>query len=292
MTSTGLCTKGLHPRIGKTPCAACRREYNRLYYDAHKAPLKGRAKSIQRKLKETLCKSGLHRYTPPPGNKQGCRECYLEGKRAWARKAYAANPEHFRAKVKNYYAARPGLQSKVKRGEYLKHGDKIRAAVKRAYAANPERVKLRVAQWQADNHAHVRAWHRRWKSKNPEAVRVAGQKRRIRLRAAGADGISLTEWQQVLARFTSGGKTFCAYCGCACMPTMDHVVPLARGGRHEPGNVLPACSFCNASKGARLIHEWKRASTLLAPDVLQRLVRHTEQHLDPNARERSDRHRG
>lgn len=30
--------------------------------------------------------------------------------------------------------------------------------------------------------------------------------------------------------------------------TMDHVVPVARGGMSTRGNVVPACKACNASK--------------------------------------------
>ena len=43
----------------------------------------------------------------------------------------------------------------------------------------------------------------------------------------------------------------CAYCGSAFAPaelTMDHVVPVARGGRSTRGNVVPACKECNNRK--------------------------------------------
>lgn len=33
-------------------------------------------------------------------------------------------------------------------------------------------------------------------------------------------------------------------------PTLDHVVPLARGGHHEPDNVQLACHSCNSQKWA------------------------------------------
>jgi 5-methylcytosine-specific restriction endonuclease McrA len=42
----------------------------------------------------------------------------------------------------------------------------------------------------------------------------------------------------------------CHYCP-APATTVDHVVPVARGGGHA-GNLVPACTSCNASKGARL----------------------------------------
>ena len=43
----------------------------------------------------------------------------------------------------------------------------------------------------------------------------------------------------------------CAYCGQKFPPkelTMDHVVPVARGGRSTRGNVVPACKPCNTEK--------------------------------------------
>lgn len=38
--------------------------------------------------------------------------------------------------------------------------------------------------------------------------------------------------------------------------TMDHIVPLGRGGRSVRGNVVPACKACNTRKKARLPVEW------------------------------------
>jgi 5-methylcytosine-specific restriction endonuclease McrA len=35
-------------------------------------------------------------------------------------------------------------------------------------------------------------------------------------------------------------------------PTIDHILPLARGGTHEPSNVQAAHFGCNAAKGARV----------------------------------------
>lgn len=53
-------------------------------------------------------------------------------------------------------------------------------------------------------------------------------------------------WQQQIA------AGVCHYCGKkvgAAALTLDHVVPVARGGRSNKGNVVPACDACNKSKG-------------------------------------------
>ncbi len=51
----------------------------------------------------------------------------------------------------------------------------------------------------------------------------------------------------------------CHYCGRRFAPaelTMDHVVPLARGGRSVRSNVVPACKDCNTKKRYLLPVEW------------------------------------
>src|SRR3972149_2618087 len=39
--------------------------------------------------------------------------------------------------------------------------------------------------------------------------------------------------------------------------TMDHRVPLVRGGRSAKGNLVPACKACNAAKKYLLPVEWE-----------------------------------
>jgi len=45
--------------------------------------------------------------------------------------------------------------------------------------------------------------------------------------------------------------------------TMDHIVPLARGGRSVRGNVVPACKDCNTRKQSLLPVEWQEYLTSL-----------------------------
>ncbi len=55
-------------------------------------------------------------------------------------------------------------------------------------------------------------------------------------------------------------KGRCQYCGRATPAgelTMDHIVPLARGGRSTRGNVAPCCKECNTRKKSMLPMEWE-----------------------------------
>lgn len=52
----------------------------------------------------------------------------------------------------------------------------------------------------------------------------------------------------------------CHYCRQKFPPrelTMDHVIPLSRGGKSEKFNLVPCCKECNTKKKQLLPAEWK-----------------------------------
>lgn len=50
-------------------------------------------------------------------------------------------------------------------------------------------------------------------------------------------------------------KFTCQYCGSSHAMTIDHVLPLSRGGKSTWENVVAACKQCNGKKGNRLPRE-------------------------------------
>ncbi len=62
-------------------------------------------------------------------------------------------------------------------------------------------------------------------------------------------------WKRRLA------KGACHYCNRptpAKALTMDHVVPVSRGGKSTKGNVVPCCKECNSAKKQLLPMEWEQ----------------------------------
>ncbi len=52
----------------------------------------------------------------------------------------------------------------------------------------------------------------------------------------------------------------CHYCGTRVAPkelTLDHIVPVTRGGKSSKGNCVPACKECNNQKKYLLPIEWE-----------------------------------
>lgn len=77
----------------------------------------------------------------------------------------------------------------------------------------------------------------------------------IKREKARARELRASQWWK---RKRSSG--ICYYCGRkfrAKELTMDHIVPIARGGRSVSGNVVPACKECNSKKKYLLPVEWE-----------------------------------
>lgn len=58
----------------------------------------------------------------------------------------------------------------------------------------------------------------------------------------------------------------CHYCRRKFNPdelTMDHIIPLSRGGRSERINLVPACKECNNKKKYLLPLEWEEYTNSL-----------------------------
>jgi len=59
--------------------------------------------------------------------------------------------------------------------------------------------------------------------------------------------LTLKEWRKIL----EASKGFCCYCkqyASIELLTLDHIVPLSKGGAHAADNVAVACGYCNAQK--------------------------------------------
>lgn len=100
-----------------------------------------------------------------------------------------------------------------------------------------------------------------------------GDRRLARKILAQVDGPVSSE---VYAAIRDSGP--CVYCA-APATTVDHVVPLARGGREHPANLVPACGPCNFSKSGKLLTEWdadRMAHAVRVSPKVAALAHHTE----------------
>ena len=128
-------------------------------------------------------------------------------------------------------------------------------------AANRERLRAKHKEWRDANRDRLRARSQAWSKANPEKraaaamrryyadpdqAKAAGHRRRARIRGVER---TLTRTDVAEIRKLQGGR--CAICAKKKTLTLDHIVPIARGGAHTRKNAQLLCRSCNASKGAR-----------------------------------------
>jgi len=171
------------------------------------------------------------RKTSRDGRHGWCRPCYRAYYTGAAQRWREANRERDRENQRRW--RRENLEAALARERRLadKHRAARREADRRRRRENPDRIR--------DN-------YRRWRESHyeQEIVRLATR------RALTTNDADL---KALVANLL---KQPCVYCGTTERITIDHVIPLTRGGKHEPENLAPACLSCNSSKNDRLLSEW------------------------------------
>lgn len=112
--------------------------------------------------------------------------------------------------------------------------------------------------------------HKQAKYKFDEEYRVA-ELIRCHNRRALVSETTLTplEWLSIVEQFNH----YCAYCGTRHNLTMDHIVPISKGGKTTADNIVPACSSCNSSKQAEDVVEWYTKQVFYNKDRLDSIIK-------------------
>lgn len=151
---------------------------------------------------------------------------------------------------------------KIAKKSYLKNQDRNKARARKRYLDNPayftqwvkdnkDSCKASRQKYYAKNKEMLRQKSRDWDLKNPdkfkERMQRAANARRARL--AGVGGKLSKGIVQKLIKLQKGK---CAYCSTALHAHhLDHIIPLALGGKNTDDNVQLLCPPCNMSKGAK-----------------------------------------
>lgn len=170
---------------------------------------------------------------------------------AYNKAYYAKHAEKLKARSRARHAS-------LRDNEAVKEAARKRAA--EWYAANKDRAHASMRAWAAKNPAKVRAWHAKQREEHPER-RTSYEHAR---RAKGAGPMDPARVAELLA------AERCHYCatklvhgrrkkGEAYEPrrvTIDHLLPLSRGGTNASENLVASCSRCNFRKNVKTAEEF------------------------------------
>jgi len=186
----------------------------------------------------------------------------------------------------DYWKSNPETRKLAARKYYLENKERLKPIRKAWMEKNKVKWNKYQRQWQKNNPDHSSAYTKAWAMRNPERAKEVwkswDERHPERRKQIGASfrkrhpevGIR----QNTIRRFRVGDLTRynalidemvkdvskleiirCSYCKIVIVGQyhFDHIVPIARGGKHVRENLCVACVSCNLSKGPKLLTEWK-----------------------------------
>lgn len=124
---------------------------------------------------------------------------------------------------------------------------------KRYYQKAGEKMRKQMAEQRKNSYEHRIEIERRSRAKNKEKYRPIKNARQSKRNKVLSD----KEYHVLPKDLRKIYSSSCWACGTKENISLDHIIPLSRGGSHSVGNMLSLCRSCNSSKGNRLISEWK-----------------------------------
>ena len=132
--------------------------------------------------------------------------------------------------------------------------EKAREATRQYWKRHPEKAYANAKRWRQNNPDKAKESVKRWQKSNPDKVKIIHKRKAFRKRNAEGN-FTLKEWNAKLEEYNYK----CAYCGCELSSdtiTVDHRIPLSRGGTNYIGNLVPACKSCNSKKHTKTSEEY------------------------------------
>lgn len=111
------------------------------------------------------------------------------------------------------------------------------------YRANLEQRKEGQRRWQKENREYLSMRRRERRRENPEVMYAQRHRRRARKLGNGGS-YTAEEWQALCAFYDYR----CLCCKEQKPLTVDHVIPISKGGSSDISNLQPLCRSCNSSK--------------------------------------------
>jgi len=207
-------------------CRDCKSKCHRIYRELYSEKIKARSRIYYTTHCDKISIKRKNHYN-----------AHIEQKRAKAKELYKLHPERFKRARDKWTKENP---------------NKARCAVRRWTIANSKRIKQNRENWQRANPQKASQYSKKWRLANPEKVVATVEQYRARKMMAPGTGITERQWKKLMKKYSY----LCIYCGQKKKLTIDHVIPLSRGGRHDIDNIVPACRPCNSSKQAKPLRVW------------------------------------
>lgn len=244
---------------GLKQCTKCKRWLPRAEFYKHKA-FKDGLRTLCKQCHHEGAKDWLARHPGKsaaysekwreanPEKRKAYEEAHKEELRVYRHGYYLQHRERVLERCHEYYERNKAKKLVYSRSYWRKHGEECRE-LRRAYReAHKEEIRKQGHEYyQATKERHAvrgREWRKKYPERIREILRRAGHARR-----AIEGSYTKQEWLDLCAKY--GNRCLC--CGRQVELTVDHVVPVTKGGTSYIWNIQPLCKSCNSKKRDKTI---------------------------------------
>lgn len=184
------------------------------------------------------------------------RESILE----YNRQRYWENIEAEHARSRKYAKEHPEKAQERWQKWYPEHVEEKLTYCHQWYLDNTEQHRESCARWVKENYDRYQESRRAWKIENPEKCRTYWHNRKARIKGNG--GTIPTDLEEILFEQQEG---LCYLCGDLLYdrfndpPSIEHKIPISRGGPNTIENIGLAHLSCNVKKGTKTHEEFLQA---------------------------------
>lgn len=173
------------------------------------------------------------------GRATECKVCSSARNIRWREK----NEEHCKEYDHTRYANNAEQSKEATRKWNKENKDKKAANAKRWKLLNPEKVKASSINYYEKHKKQRQVYERAWRQANADKLRERDHRRRaIKNNADGS--FTKKEFSELCIKHGN----ICVCCGEEKKMTIDHIVPLSKGGSNSIDNIQPLCLSCNSKK--------------------------------------------
>lgn len=153
------------------------------------------------------------------------------------------------------------------RKHYAENRDAVLEKLRTEYAQNPQRRQYNQ-EYRKNNPDKIRKYKQTDAVRHPEALKrnraAVAHRRRVRI-YSGIGKYTPDQWKQLCDWFGN----VCLCCKATKKLSVDHVIPLVKGGRNDIANLQCLCLTCNKKKNTR-------TTDYRDPDILRAFLEHIQ----------------